>query len=239
VSRKGEAPASDEHERLRVERAYQRYRSSARKRRSWDAQNPGNVAIRAELVDAVAALARDRLCSAHAILDVGCGTGWWLARLAADPEIAATLHGIDMLPDRVASAQRRVPAASLATGDARALPYEDRSLDVVTLFTVLSSLSCDQDVQRALSEARRVLAASGKLLVWEPRLANPLNPSTLRIGGRLLEDGLAGFHVERRTTTLFPPLARRLGSRAGQLYPALARLGPLRTHLLICATMSG
>lgn len=238
MSREGEAPVPGEQERLRVQQTYERYRASARKRRSWDAENPGNVAIRAELVDAVSALAGNRLRAARAILDVGCGSGWWLAGLAAAPEIGATLHGIDMLPDRIGLAQGRVPAAALATGDARELPYEDCRFDVVTLFTVLSSLSGHRDVRLAITEARRVLAPGATLLVWEPRLVNPLNRATVHVSRRLLEDALRGSCLESRTTTVFPPLARRLGSRAGQMYPALARVAPLRTHRLICATMS-
>jgi ubiquinone/menaquinone biosynthesis C-methylase UbiE len=228
-------PDDDAAERGRIGRVYGEYADSQLKRRNWSAENPGNVAIRAELVNAVFDLAARELLSAQKILDIGCGSGWWLERLAGEHRISARLHGLELLPERAAAARTRVPAAAIATGDARALPYEDQSFDVVTLFTVLSSLSAREDVQTALHEARRVLAPGGALLLWEPRVRNPLNPNTILVSHGLLKRGLGGMRTSIRTTTVLPPLARRLGRRTEQLYPLLARIPPLCTHRLVCA----
>jgi glycosyltransferase involved in cell wall biosynthesis/SAM-dependent methyltransferase len=225
-------------ERGRVQRAYDRYAGSARKQRSWAAENPGNVAIRRELVGAALALAKPALADAadsREILDVGCGSGWWLAELAARPELGTELHGLDVLPDRVQAARRRVPGAAIEVGDARALPYGDGRFGVVTLFTVLSSLANARGASLALREARRVLAPGGVLLIWEPRFPNPLNRGTLLITRRLAQAALAGLQLTVREITLLPPLARRLGPRTETLYPRLARIAPLRSHRLIGA----
>ena len=88
-------------EKGRIARVYRGYGASRRKRRNWSADNSGNRAIRGELIDAVVALAGPSLLTAGTILDVGCGTGWWLERLAADPRISARLHGVDLLPGTV------------------------------------------------------------------------------------------------------------------------------------------
>jgi SAM-dependent methyltransferase len=222
-------------ERRRITGVYSRYRESARRQRAWSAENAGNVAIRAELVNRAFALLGPRLPGAASILDVGCGSGWWLERLAGDEQVSAQLHGLDLLAARAAAARARVPGAAVVVGDARKLPYGASSFDVVTLFTVLSSLPSAADAERAIAEARRVLRPAGALLIWEPRLPNPLNPSTILIGRRLLARALAGARVQTVTTTVLPPLARRLGGRTGQLYPRLARIGPLRTHRLVGA----
>jgi ubiquinone/menaquinone biosynthesis C-methylase UbiE len=222
-------------EQSRTRSIYERYSSDPRRQRSWAASNPGNVAIRAELVDTVFALAGRELVGANEILDVGSGTGWWLELLAGHEHVAANLYGVDLLPDRVAVARARVPSAAIEIGDVRRLSYEDRSFDVVTLFTLLSSLPEPNDAEHALREARRVLRPNGVLLVWEPRVPNPLNPRTMLIRRGLLETALAGALLEARTTTLVPALARRLGTWTWSLYPSLVRVPFLRTHRLVCA----
>lgn len=217
----------------RVARDYQRYAESPLKQRSWSDRNPGNVAIRAELLSTVFDAAGDSIRAATEILDIGCGSGWWLEQLSSDA--SAKLHGLELLPERADAAARRVPQAQIAVGDARELHYEDGHFTVVTLFTVLSSLAGAPDAHTVLREARRVLAPGGVLLIWEPRVANPFNPSTRLIGRSLLRPALAGMEMQTRTTTVFPPLSRRLGRRTQTLYPRLAGIPALRTHRLVCA----
>lgn len=217
-----------------VARTYARYAASARKRRDWSADNPGNLAIRRELVTAAWALAGQALATADEVLDVGCGGGWWLRELDDDPAVHARLYGVDILPDRVSAARLRVPEATITVCDVRLLPFDDRRFDLVSLFTVLSSLGSHEHVRSALQECWRVVAPGGVLLVWEPRVPNPLNTATLWLTGRELRQSLGRQEASARTTTLMPQLARRLGPRTDVLYPRLARVGFLRTHRLIC-----
>jgi glycosyltransferase involved in cell wall biosynthesis/SAM-dependent methyltransferase len=219
----------------RVERAYAHYRASARKRHSWSADNPGNLAIRAELFERAWAVAGGELGRADAVLDIGCGTGWWLAALAAEPRAHADLYGVELLSARADAAQLRVPEAEIATADARRLPFDDHRFDVVSLFTALSSLERAGDVGLVVAEARRVLARDGALLIWEPRVPNPRNRATLHVSGQTLSRALSGMVVEVDSITLVPAIARALGSRAPDLYPRLAGLPMLRTHRLVCA----
>jgi ubiquinone/menaquinone biosynthesis C-methylase UbiE len=163
------------------------------------------------------------------VLDVGCGTGWLLEALAREVADPARLHGVEALAARAGAAARRVPGARVRTADARKLPYEDGRFELVTLIVVLSSMPGEAAVAAALREARRVASPTGRVLVYEPRLPNPLNRNTRAVSRRQLEAGLGPVIAERRLTGL-PPLARRLGRAALRLYPPLARVAP--THRL-------
>lgn len=219
-------------EQRRVAETYRRYASSARRQRGWAAGNRGNLAIRRELVQAVYGLAHTELFRAQRILDLGCGSGWWLAHLAGAPAVSADLCGVDILPERLEAARGQVPGAQLELADARTLPFEETSFDLVTMFTVLSSLASADDVDRTLREAARVLRPAGAIVIWEPRLPNPANRRTILIDRRRLRAALPEFEANSRTLTLLPPLARRLGRRADRVYPVLAWVPALRTHRL-------
>jgi SAM-dependent methyltransferase len=219
----------DERERAGVRAAYERYSASALKRRAWDAGNPGNEEIRAELVERSVALAGDDL-RAGDVLDAGCGTGWWLERLAAGGVPPERLFGVDLLGDRAAAAARRVPGATVLTADAASLPFADARFAAVTLFVVLSSLPNAEAVGAVLEEARRVLAPGRPLLIWEPRIPST-NRGTRWIRRRELVRSLGELEADEAVTVL-PPLARRLGGRTAALYP---RLAALHTHRLVLA----
>jgi ubiquinone/menaquinone biosynthesis C-methylase UbiE len=215
----------DEQRRLRS--VYGAYAASRRRARAWSASNAGNVAIRDELAAAVL----PELAGRAPIADLGCGSGWWLRRLAAAGVPEAQLHGIDLLPERVEAARRQLAGAELVVGDARRLPWESGMFAAATMFTTLSSAPDAGAQAQMLAEAERVLAPGGLLFVWEPRIANPLNPATTLLRRATVERAL-GPAIEIRPLTLAAPLARSLGRFRGA-YAMLARLRPLRSHRLI------
>jgi ubiquinone/menaquinone biosynthesis C-methylase UbiE len=211
-----------------VRDTYARYARSVRKQRAWRADNVGNQAIKDEVATHLLALAGARLGEGD-VLDMGCGTGWWLERMrcaGADPE---RLHGVDLVPDRVRAAGERLPGARLAIADVRSLPFEAGRFSLVTLLLVLSSLHDRDAMHVALDEARRVTAAKGLVAVWEPRVANPLNRATHHVPEPLVADVL-GPAKARVPLTLLPALARQL--RTPQRYASFARVSALRTHRL-------
>jgi ubiquinone/menaquinone biosynthesis C-methylase UbiE len=177
-------------------------------------------------------LAAPELAGGGAILDDGCGTGWWLRSLVEAGVEPGRLRGIDIQPERVASARQAVPGAEIAVGDARNLRFPDESFAVVLQLTLLSSLGSHRAIREALGEGMRVLAPGGLLLIYEPRVPNPLNRNTLLIRNSDLQAAGATPN-EQRSLTVVPALARRLGTRAEQRYERLARLPFLRTHRLI------
>lgn len=118
----------------------------------------------AERWGGVSAPARRALLSACAIgpgtrvLDVGCGSGEFLAEL-----VAAGAHaiGVDSSSAMVALAARHGEARE---ADATALPFADDTFDVVTAVTVLHLAD---DLDAAVREGARVLRPGGLLGVAE------------------------------------------------------------------------
>jgi ubiquinone/menaquinone biosynthesis C-methylase UbiE len=214
-----------------LHRAPQAYAYSRSARRRWDHRNPGNAAARRELADALLEVARDTLAARLPILDVGCGTGWWLETLGSTGAAGSDLHGIELDPRRAEAARRRVPTAGIAVGDATALPYPDGRFGLVTLIVLLSSLPSTRAIVGALCEARRVLAPGGTIAVYEPRIPNPLNRAVRLV--RACDFDRAGLvpRVEG-TLTLVPQVGRRLGPLTPTLHAALSRVPLLRSHRL-------
>ncbi|GEM48307.1 class I SAM-dependent methyltransferase [Deinococcus cellulosilyticus] len=103
------------------------------------------------------------------ICDVGGAHGvysFWLAGLGHQ------VHLLDLSPELIEAARRTaqqvdVPAlASVQVGDARSLPYDDRTMDLVILQGPLYHLQDHEDRFRCLREAFRVLKPGGALLAF-------------------------------------------------------------------------
>ena len=211
---------------------YSRYARSRRKQRAWAADNPGNAAIRSELLSHLLRLAAPEIAGTGQILDAGCGTGWCLRALVEAAVQPERLRGVDIQEERVAAARGAVPGAEIDVGDVRGLPFPDESFTVVLQLTLLSSLGSHKAMREGLGEGMRVLAPGGILLIYEPRVPNPLNRHTLLVrGGDLDAAGITSR--EQLSLTLVPALARHLGRRSEDRYERLARLPFLRTHRLI------
>jgi SAM-dependent methyltransferase len=226
----GGGDLSDPGERERLQGVFAAYAASARRRRAWRADNPGNVAIREELARTVLGIAGDVIAREEPLLDLGCGTGWWLERLAQTRVAPERLRGVELLPERARATAERVRGADVVAGDARDLPFEDRTVALVTLFTVLSSVATDDDIRAVLREAERVTAHGGWIVVWEPRVVTPANRHTRLVRMRVLR-GTLGEPDGMRCLTLLPPLARQL--RSAGSYDRLASVPALRTHRLV------
>lgn len=141
---------------------------------------------------------------AQRVLDVGCGTGRSLVGFAPRVPDGCTVVGLDVFDDRVILgnapllARRNAREAGIEVapvrGDAARLPIATDTQDVVTACRVLHDLP-EEDVGRALREARRVCAPGGVLGVLElPIVPDGIDDPEAYWCSRVAE---AGFSIRR------------------------------------------
>lgn len=106
-----------------------------------------------------------RLEKAKSVLDIGCGEGEFLLQAATTyPNVHFT--GLDISPNMFASAQERTRKENLKIdfriGDAQFLPFSDESFDRVAAMHMIYHIP---NIEKALSEMKRVLVPNGLLLL--------------------------------------------------------------------------
>ncbi|HEY3074812.1 MAG TPA: class I SAM-dependent methyltransferase [Burkholderiales bacterium] len=123
----------------------------------------GNFWFRARNRLIVWALAK-HFGAARSFLEIGCGTGFVLAGIAAArPELA--LAASDVYSEGLAFAARRVPRARFFQADARGIGFSGE-FDVVGAFDVLEHITEDEQVLRAM---HRALRPGGGVLITVPQ----------------------------------------------------------------------
>jgi ubiquinone/menaquinone biosynthesis C-methylase UbiE len=117
-----------------------------------------------EIADRTLSLALATTAAPQRILDVGCGTGYLLRRLATFCGDAIVLAGVDPAPAMIEAAKASADDERLgySVGVAEHLPYPDDAFDLV-----VSTTSFDHwpDQGAGLLECARVLAPRGRLVL--------------------------------------------------------------------------
>ena len=106
----------------------------------------------------------------EAVLDVGCGSGYWTRRLADAHE--CTFVGVDASEEEVACARQHHSGArcSFLHSQAEVLPFGDESFDKVMSVCAMEHFSSDSD---ALREMWRVVRPGGVLALSVDSMSGP------------------------------------------------------------------
>jgi arsenite methyltransferase len=180
-----------------------------------------------------------------AVLDVGCGTGFPTLELAQRLGPGASVTGIDPWSTALARARRKaatwgVGNVTFTDGDATAMPFADRSFDLIVSNLGLNNFA---DPPAALAECRRVAYHGARLAlttnlqgtmaefyvvfraVLEPPEAAALDAHVAHratIGGTNTQLERAGFRPVRAVEEVMP---MRFASGTALLRHAFIRLG--------------
>lgn len=122
----------------------------------------GNPVVR-RLIDRFFAKVTDavRGLDTSEVLDAGCGEGETIERLGG--LLDGKVTGVDLNPESVEFAAKRIPAAKFQVADLTALPFPDESFDLVLCLEVLEHIP---EPGAALAELARV--CRGDLVVSVP-----------------------------------------------------------------------
>ena len=135
------------------------------------------------------------------VVEVGCGPGRFLEALTAKTQAHST--GVDLSPFMLGAASRRRPGVELLHADARHVPVESGTFDVVVAVHLLGHVPHDI-ADSIVSEAARLLRSGGKLVAldhsWHrvPDLAGRFET----VGARKMLAGLQTMSVWQRIATV-------------------------------------
>ncbi len=112
------------------------------------------------------------------VLDCGCGTGRHAIALAKALPKGGHLAGIDIYNTVITinlletvKRNARIESVNNITdfkhGSITEIPFKDNSFDIISVQSVLHEIHKPQDLQRALSEIKRVLKKDGLLIIGE------------------------------------------------------------------------
>lgn len=181
---------------------------------------------------AIGALQREKMFPLEglAAADIGCGSGSWL--LEFSQWNAARLSGIDLDETRIGQARAKLPRADLHVGDAGHLPWAGESFDVVSQFTLFTSILDSHLKRNIAAEMLRILKPSGAILWYDFRVNNPGNPNVRGIPAAEIRSLFPDCVVKLTAVTLAPPIARRVVPLSWIAGLMLECVPVLRTHYL-------
>jgi len=188
--------------------------------------------IETQLKDLLRRKSRTNLGSQQ-ILEVGCGGGYWLRRMMEWGAAPSNVFGVDIMKDRIAAAIAISPrGATFRCDSATALGFGDESFDIVSQFTVFSSVLDAPARKKIADEMLRVVKPTGLIIWFDYFIGNPRNPEVRGIAKSEIEQLFPASEISLKRVLLAPPIARAIAPHSPITCIALSRAPVLCTHYL-------
>jgi len=132
------------------------------------------------------------------ILDIGCGTGYWLAKVEGKKKIK---YGLDYCKEMIKEAQTK--KIKLLIGDIRELPIKDNSIDSIICFFVLQHMTSHKKLKKAVEELYRICKFGGNILTAENIFNSSgeiINKCKLEVESWPKDYGMSPIKIYRRLT---------------------------------------
>ena len=224
--------SATEVEEARIRAAYARRHSGTLY--SWF--HPGHLFfVQQRERDVLAVLKQNGFCSLKekSILEIGCGTGYWIREFikwGAKPE---NITGIDLLPDRIAEARSLCPEGiKLYCGNAANLEFKDSTFDLVLQSTAFTSILDPTMKQQVADEMIRVLKEKGLIIWYDYNVNNPWNSDVQGVKKREIYQLFPNCRIKLMRITLAPPITRLIAPYTWLACYLLERVPWLCTHYL-------
>jgi len=112
------------------------------------------------------------------ILDVGCGSGFWLRTFLEFDALPKDLIGIDVSDVQIDFARAKNPFITLLHTDGITIPFDDASFNLVTQFVAFSTMRTDALRSHVVSEISRVLKPGGFFFWYDHYAVAPTKADT-------------------------------------------------------------
>ena len=221
-------------EKNRINEVYENYLLNKENSKKWSSKNYGNFLIENEKLELIQKFLEplDLLNKTESILDIGCANGKTISLIKKIGFTENIICGVDLRENRLNDAKILYPKSNFKCMDARYLAFRNNSFDIVSIFTVFSSIIKKIDRIKVATQIDRVLKPKGIVIFYDLRYRNPLNYNVIGIKYSEVNELFPGYKKRIKPVTLLPPLSRMIRRKSKFLYNWFSKISFLRTHYL-------
>ena len=171
------------------------------------------------------------------VLDVGCGSGNSLAKFIELGFLPKNLYGLDILSERVASAETRYPNVNFLYGNASEVPYPSDFFEITMASTMFIQLTEQALSLKIANEMLRVTKKNSNLLIIDWRYGKPWNKNYLAVSNKRIKQlfsvGSKTKIISQANASLIPPVGRFMSQRIPSAYFLLRAVMPFLCGLKV------
>ena len=221
-------------EKNRINEVYNNYLLNKENSEKWSSQNYGNFLIENEKLDSIQKVLAPLglLNKTESILDIGCANGKTISLIKKIGFLESIICGVDLRENRLNDAKILYPSSNFKCMDARYLSFPNNSFDIVSIFTVFSSIIRKIDRIKVATQIDRVLKPKGIVIFYDLRYGNPFNYNVIGIKYSEVDELFPKYKKSIKPVTLLPPFSRMIGRQSKFLYTWFSKISFLRTHYL-------